>query len=234
MVAEPSHRDDMKICVRRHPSDHATAVYRFSDVGGLHWDSTSGGVGRRTSHSALFGYVMCDGSIEGAVSHTCRHGPPPHRIKVCIPKVCNKEDWKSILAKAPPQTGSIQEMIKQSGRDRVALMAEATAGWADAMRKKQQEDLLRSVFDKAQFKAIDKWIAKQNDPAIDRPEAIRRLVELGLEAHAPERKVVERLRERVAGAAELAAKAVDSLTVGAADADKKASRKRRLTKAKGK
>jgi hypothetical protein len=80
---------------------------------------------------------------------------------------------------------------------------------------------------------IDQWRKREADkPA--RPKAIRRLVLLGLKAHAPEPKAVERLRERVAGAAELAAKAVDSLTVGAADADKKASRKRRLTKAKGK
>jgi len=28
----------------------------------------------------------------------------------------------------------------------------------------------------------DKWVAGQADPAIDRPEAIRRLVELGLKA----------------------------------------------------
>jgi hypothetical protein len=85
-----------------------------------------------------------------------------------------------------------------------------------------------------QAAAIEAWISKQREPGLTRPEAIRRLVELGLKAHAPEPKAVERLRERVAGAAELAAKAVDSLTVGAADADKKASRKRRLTKAKGK
>jgi len=29
---------------------------------------------------------------------------------------------------------------------------------------------------------MDKWIAGQTDPAIDRPEAIRRLVEIGLKA----------------------------------------------------
>jgi hypothetical protein len=62
---------------------------------------------------------------------------------------------------------------------------------------------------------------------------IRRLVELGLKAHTPEPKAVKRLRRRVAGAGELAAKAVDILTVSAADADEKANRKRRL-KAKGK
>ena len=32
---------------------------------------------------------------------------------------------------------------------------------------------------------LDKWIAAQNDPAIDRMEAIRRLVELGLKARKP-------------------------------------------------
>src|SRR5882757_2626449 len=30
------------------------------------------------------------------LAHSCRHGPAPHRIKVCIPKTCNKEDWKAI------------------------------------------------------------------------------------------------------------------------------------------
>jgi hypothetical protein len=52
-----------------------------------------------------------------------------------------------------------------------------------------------------------------------------------LKAHTPDPKAIE--HERVAGGAELATKAVDILTVGAADADEKASRKRRL-KVKGK
>jgi probable addiction module antidote protein len=81
--------------------------------------------------------------------------------------------------------------------------------------------------------SLDAWIAKQKEPELTRPEAIRRLVEIGLKAHTSEPKAVGRLRKRVAGAAELAATAVDILTVGAADADEKASRKRRL-KAKGK
>jgi hypothetical protein len=32
--------------------------------------------------------------------------------------------------------------------------------------------------------AVDAWIAKQKDPDLSRPEAIRRLVELGLKAKA--------------------------------------------------
>jgi hypothetical protein len=33
-----------------------------------------------------------------------------------------------------------------------------------------------------QLDALDAWIAKQDDPKLTRPEAIRRLVELGLKA----------------------------------------------------
>jgi hypothetical protein len=85
----------------------------------------------------------------------------------------------------------------------------------------------------SELASIDAWIREQPKPKASRPVAIRRLVELGLKAHTSEPKAVGRLRKRVAGAAELAATAVDILTVGAADADEKASRKRRL-KAKGK
>ena len=81
----------LEVCVRRHPNDWQTAVYRLSDIGDLHTDNVSGGVGRKTSHYTWFGYVMCDGALSGEVAHSCRHGPGPHRIKVC-----NKEDWKAI------------------------------------------------------------------------------------------------------------------------------------------
>ncbi len=94
--SEPKSESDLTVYVRRHPSGGQTAVYRFSDIDGFHRGRVSDGVGRETSHDALFGYVMCDGAVSGAVAHSCRHGPAPHRIKVCIPKNCNKEDWKAI------------------------------------------------------------------------------------------------------------------------------------------
>ena len=46
----------------------------------------------------------------------------------------------------------------------------------------RQEEMLKTIFNAAQLKQIGKWIAGQADPAIDRPEAIRRLVELGMKA----------------------------------------------------
>jgi hypothetical protein len=93
-----SGESDPTVSVRRHPSDWQTAVYRLSDISGIHSDVVSGGVGRKMSRSTWCGYVMCDGAVSGEVAHSCRHGLAPHRIKVCIPKVCNKEDWKKIEA----------------------------------------------------------------------------------------------------------------------------------------
>ena len=74
--------------------------------------------------------------------------------------------------------------------------------------------------------AVDAWIAKRKEPDLSRPEAIRRLVELGLSVKT---KSAPSERQRAA-LADLASKAIDSLTVGTADSDEKASRKRRLLK----
>ena len=72
--------------------------------------------------------------------------------------------------------------------------------------------------------AVDQWATKQDDKP-SRSEAIRRLVELGLTVKT---KSAPSERQRAA-LADLAAKAIDSLTIAAPD-DEKASRKRRLLK----
>jgi Arc/MetJ-type ribon-helix-helix transcriptional regulator len=72
---------------------------------------------------------------------------------------------------------------------------------------------------------VDKWAASQAG-APTRSEAIRRLVELGLTVK-PRSAPSGRQRTAIA---DLAAKAIDSLTSGEPDSDEKASRKRRLTK----
>jgi hypothetical protein len=76
--------------------------------------------------------------------------------------------------------------------------------------------------------SLDAWIAKQKEPDLTRPEAIRRLVELGLTVKTPARPVSKpgrRLR-----AAELAAKAIDKIGDPAAPPEERAQRRRRLTK----
>jgi hypothetical protein len=51
----------------------------------------------------VYGYVLCDGMIDGELAHSCRHGPPPHEIKVCITKKHNEQVWPHILQIVGPK-----------------------------------------------------------------------------------------------------------------------------------
>lgn len=93
--------NDPLISVRRHPNDWQTAQFRLSKLERPHLARASGGVGRATAHPTLFAYVWCDGMDSGELAHSCQHGPPPHRILVAVPKVCNsKENYRLIRALA--------------------------------------------------------------------------------------------------------------------------------------
>jgi hypothetical protein len=45
--------------------------------------------------------VWRDAAIAGALVHRCNHGPPPHRIKVCMTKSGNEKFWRAVKAVAP-------------------------------------------------------------------------------------------------------------------------------------
>lgn len=76
--------------------------------------------------------------------------------------------------------------------------------------------------------SLDSWIAKQKDPELSRPEAIRQLVELGLTVEPKARpRIADRQKER---AREMAGKAIDRMSDTTAPADAQAGRKRRLLK----
>ena len=93
------------VWVRRQFDHHKHAAYRLADVDGWHWSDVSGGVMHRANRQYLHGYVWCDAMIAGELAHTCRHGPPPHRIKVCVTKKGNEKFWRAIEAVAPEKEG---------------------------------------------------------------------------------------------------------------------------------
>ncbi|MDQ8730544.1 hypothetical protein [Bradyrhizobium sp. LHD-71] len=94
--------DSPMVAVRRQPPDHRLAMYRLSDVSRLHWSKIGGGI-RQKSALHVYGYVMCDGMVSGKFAHSCRHGPPPHRAKVCLTKKYNEKVWPLVLERAGPK-----------------------------------------------------------------------------------------------------------------------------------
>ena len=89
------------VWVRRQFNSRKHAAYRLAEVSEWHWSNMSGGIVRRANRHYLHGYVWCDAMIAGRLAHTCQHGPPPHRIKVCVTKKGNEKFWRVIAAAAP-------------------------------------------------------------------------------------------------------------------------------------
>ena len=58
----------------------------------------------RANRHYLHGYVWCDGMIAGELAHRCSHGPPPHRITVCVTKKGNERFWDAIEEAAMVET----------------------------------------------------------------------------------------------------------------------------------
>ena len=74
---------------------------------------------------------------------------------------------------------------------------------------------------------LDSWIAKQKEPDLTRPEAIRRLVELGL---AGAKKFAAPSQQTRAKAKKFAAEQIDRMGNSTATVEEQASRKQRLLK----
>jgi hypothetical protein len=79
-----------------------------------------------------------------------------------------------------------------------------------------------------QCAAIDAWTLKQKEPGLTRPEAMRRLVEIGLKAETPAKPM--RGTQNKDRAAELAGKAIEKMIDPSAAPEERAQRRHRLTK----
>jgi hypothetical protein len=75
---------------------------------------------------------------------------------------------------------------------------------------------------------LDTWIARQKEPDLSRPEAIRRLVELGLKVKTPAVPVSKPGRKL--RAQQLATKVIEKMIDPSAPPEERAQRRRRLTK----
>ena len=81
-----------------------------------------------------------------------------------------------------------------------------------------------------QRKTIDEWIAR-HEPGLTRPEAIRRLVELGLTVRTAQRQRTDNGKPRPdtkQRARDLAGTAIDEMTDNTASRENQSNRKRRL------
>jgi hypothetical protein len=98
--------NDTLVEVRREWNDGATAMYRLDAVSGWHWHCVGGGMNAWGSRDFPHGYVKCNEAVSGRVSHSCKHGPPPHNIKICILQEGNEAVWDKVIQCAGPRPRS--------------------------------------------------------------------------------------------------------------------------------
>ena len=100
------------VWVRRQFYSRKHAAYRLADLTGWHWSKMSGGSQKRANRWYLHAYVWCNAMIAGKLAHFCAHGPAPHRIKVCVTKIGNKEFWKEIEQAVGPKKMARQRLLQ--------------------------------------------------------------------------------------------------------------------------
>ena len=89
--------------IRREWNDRRRASVPFDKLERPHWSWGSGGVFAPAPQPFIHGYVWCT-DVDGDLAHSCTHGPPPHRIKVCVVKKGQEKPvWEKLLAAAGPK-----------------------------------------------------------------------------------------------------------------------------------
>ena len=97
---------DILVEVRCEWNDDATAMYRLDAISRWHWHCVAPGMNTWGTRDFVHGYVMCNEAISGGVFHSCKHGPLPHNIKVCILEKGNEAVWDKIIQCAGPRPRS--------------------------------------------------------------------------------------------------------------------------------
>ena len=106
--ADPAPREaEIFVWVRRQWNDDKIGKVRLRDLSRFHWSQYGAGYRWRFGGIApqpfLHAFMLCTSVLEGSVGHTCRHGPPPHKIQVCITRKDNRRAFDMLESLADPK-----------------------------------------------------------------------------------------------------------------------------------
>ncbi len=74
----------VKVGIRRRWNGPDIARVPLDALRELHIRNEAGGVCGALPRGFLFAHVWCDSLASGELGHSCREGPPPHDLLVCI------------------------------------------------------------------------------------------------------------------------------------------------------
>ena len=89
------------------------------------------------------------------------------------------EIFEGLIARGRGISEETMSESSQQQRRAAFMVTESLAQTALNARNRVTE-----LFSRSELRAIDQWVAKQKDPLLNRPEAIRQLVDLALKTKA--------------------------------------------------
>jgi hypothetical protein len=103
--------DSTVVTVRRQWNHtHMQGQVLLEHLHDFHWRRTGGGsvggFGNVAPRPFIYARMRCDSLLEGEIAHSCRHGPPPHEILVCITKMDNRNIYSALKELAGEPTRS--------------------------------------------------------------------------------------------------------------------------------
>lgn len=84
---------ELKVCIKRSPSDFISGEIPVSAISGVKWDNISGGVKRNQSGYSLYGYIDYELAKE-LVKCSGMHNYGNNEAKICIPASSNQGEYK--------------------------------------------------------------------------------------------------------------------------------------------
>ena len=155
MEATTKRHQRIVVWVRRQFYQRESAAYDLEDIEGWHQSNVSGGVHAKANRKYWHGYVWCNGMIEGSIAHSCEHGPPPHRIKVCITKNVNRDAWPLIL-KAAETSVAEDRMRRSRSRSPAGLSKRARKVMECIIDRKFSRRIIRKEERLDRFRSVDR------------------------------------------------------------------------------
>ena len=131
-AAESPNDGEILVRVRRQWNGKKIATVRVADLRGFHWSQYGAGhkwrFGGVAPQPFLHAFTLCT-QVEGDIGHSCQHGPPPHKIKVCITRKDNRRTFVFLESLAHP-TRSVQSVYRKHKKK----IAKRVAQWQPEQR----------------------------------------------------------------------------------------------------
>ena len=83
---------ELKVCIKRSPSDFISGEIPVSAISGVKWDNISGGVKRNQSGYSLYGYIDYELTKNCEMFWNANYGN--NEAKICIPASANQGEYK--------------------------------------------------------------------------------------------------------------------------------------------